>query len=83
MRQTDQKLQLLLQTWAEPCKRRNFCFYINRAETREPSRVVSMATTRSVVNKYFFNAYMHTSPRFDSEVRFGARYRTVLLQAPV
>lgn len=31
-----------------------FCFYINRAETREPSRVVSMATTQSVVNKVFF-----------------------------
>lgn len=26
---------------------------------------------------------MHTSPRFDSEVKLGARYRAVLLQAPV
>lgn len=82
MRQIDQKLQLLLQTWAEPCKHLLFLYKQSRDTWALSCGIYGNHTERSK-QVVFFNAYMHTSPRFDSEVRFGARYRTVSLQAPV
>lgn len=60
-----------------------FCFYINSWDTWALwCGIYSNHTDRSK-QVFFLNAYMHTSPRFDSEVKFWPLYCTVLLQAPV